>query len=157
MLLSVVAVFSAILMLSVSNLLWQHLPELRFVQLPFRWLLAMNAALAMLLAMAAKRWTWTSRFLASAILLAAVIVAGYGIQPPWWEKAGDIREMNDAILDGTGYEGIDEYVPAGADAYELNKNLPRLRDDTGTAVQSKMLRGGRPKSTSRFTPPHRKI
>ncbi|HLM81137.1 MAG TPA: hypothetical protein VK302_10945 [Terriglobales bacterium] len=139
MLLSAWGVFSAVLMLSVSNLLWQHLPELRFVQLPFRWLLGMNAALAMLLTMAAKRWTWTSRFLASAILLAAVIVAGYRIQPPWWEKAADIHEMSDAIVDGTGYEGTDEYVPAGADSYELNKSLPRISDDTGAAVQGEVL------------------
>ncbi len=141
-LLSALGVFSAVLLLSVSNLFWQYLPELRFVQLPFRWLLPMNAALAMLLAMAAKRWTWTSRFLASAILLAAVIVAGYLIQPPWWEKAADIREMSDAVADGTGYEGTDEYVPAGADAYELNKSLPRISDETGAAVQSEMLAWG---------------
>src|SRR4029077_11911578 len=88
---------SAVLMLSVSNLLWQHLPKLRFVQLPFRWLLCMNAALAMLLSMAAKRRT--SRALAFAILLAVPILAGYRIQPPWWDIAGDIREMSDAIAD----------------------------------------------------------
>ncbi len=142
MLLSALGVFSAVLMLSVSNLLWQHLPELRFVQLPFRWLLAMNPALAMLLAMTAKRWIWTSRFAASAVLLAAVIIAGYRFQPPWWETAGDIREMNDAIVDGTGYEGTDEYVPAGADAYELNKSLPLISDDRGAAVHSEMLAWG---------------
>ena len=137
MLLSVWGVGSAILMLSVSNLLWQHLPKFRFVQLPFRWLLCMNAALAMLLTMAAKRWT--SRLLASAVLLAALILAGYRIQPPWWDTASDIQEMSDALADGTGYEGTDEYVPAGADAYELNKNLPRISDDTGAPVQSEML------------------
>jgi len=141
-LLSAWGVVSAVLLLSVSNWLWQHLPKLRFVQLPFRWLLSMNAALAMLLAMAAKRWTWTSRFVASAVLLAAVIVAGYRIQPPWWEKASDIREMNDAIVDGTGYEGTDEYVPAGDDAYELNKTLPRISDASGAPVQSEMLAWG---------------
>jgi hypothetical protein len=124
-------------MLSVSNLLWQHLPKLRFVQLPFRWLLCMNAALAMLLTMAAKRWT--SRLLASAVLLAAVILAGYRIQPPWWDTARDIREMSDALADSTGYEGTDEYVPAGADAYELNKSLPRISDDAGAPVPSEML------------------
>ncbi len=130
---------SAILMLSVSNSIWRHLPELRFVQLPFRWLLSMNAALAMLLAMAAMRWTWTSRLVASAVLLAAVILAGYRFQPPWWDTTGDIREMSDAAADGTGYEGTDEYVPAGADPYELNKNLPRLSDDRGAPVRSEML------------------
>ena len=137
MLLSVWGVGSAILMLSVSNLLWQHLPKFRFVQLPFRWLLCMNAALAMLLTMAAQRWT--SRLLASAVLLAALILAGYRIQPPWWDTASDIREMSDALADGTGYEGTDEYVPAGADAYELNKNLPRISDDTGAPVPIEML------------------
>jgi non-canonical purine NTP pyrophosphatase (RdgB/HAM1 family) len=141
MLLSAWGAVSAVLMLSVSNLLWQHLPKLRFVQLPFRWLLCMNAALAMLLPMAAKRWT--SRLLASAFLLAAVILAGYRIQPPWWDTATDIREMSSAIADGTGYEGSDEYVPAGADPYELNKSLPRVCDEKGAPVPSEMLTWGK--------------
>jgi non-canonical purine NTP pyrophosphatase (RdgB/HAM1 family) len=140
MLLSAWGAVSAVLMLSLSHLLWQHLPRFRFVQLPFRWLLCMNAALAMLLPMAAKRWT--SRLLASAILLAAVIIAGYRIQPPWWDMGSDIREMSDAIADSTGYEGADEYVPAGADPYELNKSLPRVSDDKGAPVPSKMLAWG---------------
>jgi uncharacterized membrane protein len=142
MLLSAWGAVSAVLLLSVSYLLWQHLPKLRFVQLPFRWLLCMNAALAILLTMAARRWIWTSRLLASAVLLAAVILAGYRIQPPWWDTAGDIREMSDAIADGTGYEGTDEYVPAGADPYELNKSLPRVSDDTGAPVKNVMLAWG---------------
>jgi len=137
LLLSVWGAGSAVLMLSVSNLLWQHLPKFRFVQLPFRWLLCMNAALAMLLTMAARRWT--SRLLVSVVLLAAVIVAGYRIQPPWWDTARDIRQMSDALADGTGYEGTDEYVPAGADAYELNQSLPRISDDAGAPVPSDML------------------
>jgi hypothetical protein len=131
---------SAVLMLSVSNLLWLHLPKLRFVQLPFRYLLCMNVALAMLLPMAAKRWT--TRWLASAALLGAVILAGYRIQAPWWDTAADIREMSNAIADGTGYEGTDEYVPAGADPYELNQRLPRLSDETGALVPSRMLAWG---------------
>jgi hypothetical protein len=32
--------------------------------------------------------------------------------------------MKDAITDGVGYEGTDEYVPAGADPYELKKDVP---------------------------------
>src|SRR5208337_4010573 len=136
-LLSVWGACSAVLMFSASNLLWQHLPKLQFVQLPFRWLLCMNAALAMLLTLAARRWAW--RWLASAVLLAAVIVAGYRFQPPWWETASDIRELTDAFADGTGYEGSDEYVPAGADSYELNKSLPLVGDDTGAPVPSQML------------------
>jgi len=146
-LLSAWGAVSAALLLPVSNLLWQHLPKFRFVQLPFRWLLCMNAALALLLTMAAKRWT--SRLLASAVLLAAVIVAGYRILPPWWETASDVREMSGAVADGTGYEGTDEYVPDGADPYELNKSLPRVSDDTGAPVPSEMLAWGQ--TEKRFT------
>ena len=34
------------------------------------------------------------------------------------------------MTDGTGYEGTDEYVPAGADAYELTAGrAPRQRQE----------------------------
>jgi hypothetical protein len=140
-LLSAWGVASVFLMLRVSNPLWQHLPEFHFVQLPFRWLLCMNAALATLLAMATQRRTarWTSRLLASAVLLSAVLLAGYRSQRPWWDMASDIREMSNAVADGSGYEGTDEYVPAGDDPYELDKTLPRISDESGTAVPSEML------------------
>jgi hypothetical protein len=126
----------AILMLSVSHVLWQHLPKLRFVQLPFRWLLCMNAALAILLTMAFRRWT--PRLLASAFLLAALIAAGYHFQPPWWDTAADIREMSDAMTGGSGYEGTDEYVPAGVDAYELNKSLALVSNEAGAPAAAKI-------------------
>lgn len=131
---------TALLMLSVSNPLWQCLPKLRFVQLPFRWLLCLNAALAMLLAMATKRWT--TRALATAVLLAATLLAAHRIQPPWWDTADDIQEMSDAMSDGPGYEGANEYVPAGADPYELNKDLPLVSDDSGKPVPTEMLEWG---------------
>jgi hypothetical protein len=132
MLLASWAAAAAFVMLPASNLLWQHLPKFRFVQLPFRWLLCLNAPLALLLAVATIRLStrhsavvrWTARALVFATLLAMLLVAGHRIQPPWWDQAADIQEMEDAISDGIGYEGTDEYVPAGADPYELNKDLP---------------------------------
>ena len=137
MLLSVWGVASATLMLSLSNVLWQHLPKLRFVQLPFRWLLCLNAAFALLLTMAAKRWT--SRLVISALLLATLVAAGYRIQQPWWDTAADIKELSDAVTDRIGYEGTDEYVPAGVDAYELNQGLPLISDHNGAPVANKIL------------------
>jgi uncharacterized membrane protein len=128
---------AALIMVSVTNPLWQHLPKLRFVQLPWRWLLCLNAVLALLLTMATRRWI--SRALATAVLLGAVVVAGYRIQPPWWDMAADIAEMSDAITDGTGYEGSDEYVPVGADPYEVNKDQPLVVDSVGHSVPTKAL------------------
>jgi hypothetical protein len=129
---------SAFLMLSESNWLWQHLPKLRFVQLSFRWLLCMNAALAVFLAMAFKRRT--SHWLLTAALMAGLIFAAYRIQPVWWNTASDIQEMRVAIAEGSGYEGTDEYVPAGADPYELNKDLPRISSESGGPVPGQILR-----------------
>jgi hypothetical protein len=47
--------------------------------------------------------------------------------------------MSDFMESGTGYEGTDEYVPAGADASELNKDLPLISDRLGMPVHSKMI------------------
>lgn len=115
---------AAVIMLSFTNPLWEHLPKLRFVQLPWRWLLILNAVLAVLLAVGLGRWG--ARILACAALVSVVVLAGYKIQHPWWDTAADIKEMQDAVADGRGYEGTDEYVPAGADPYELSKDSPRL-------------------------------
>jgi XTP/dITP diphosphohydrolase len=37
--------------------------------------------------------------------------------------------MHDAVHGGQGYEGTDEYVPVGADPYELNKEAPKISLD----------------------------
>lgn len=123
-LLSTWAAVSAVVMFSATNIFWQHLPKLRFVQLPWRWLLCLNAALAVLFTIAVKRWT--VRAVVVIILVITVAFAGHKTQLPWWDQAADIREMADAMSDGTGNEGTDEYVPSGADPYEVNKEAPRV-------------------------------
>ena len=120
---------ASLVMFSITNRLWAHLPELRFVQLPWRWLLCLNCALALLMGMA--RWRWRGRALFSAGLLAVVLLVGYRIQPPWWDTAADIREIQNAMANGTGMEGTDEYVPAGADPYEVNQSAPFIVNDSG--------------------------
>jgi hypothetical protein len=120
---------AALSMVSITNLFWQYLPKLRFVQLPWRWLLCLNVGLAIVVTWAARRWS--VRALVVATMLGVVLLAGYRIQQPWWDSASDVEEMRQAVADGTGYEGTDEYVPAGADSYELNKELPQIADATG--------------------------
>jgi hypothetical protein len=131
---------AALIMISITNPLWQYLPKLRFVQLPWRWLLCLNVVLALLVTMAS--WRWTSRIVAVGVLLAAVLVAGYQIQAPWWDTAADITEMSDAVADHTGYEGSDEYVPAGDDPYELKKDLPLVVEDHAEPKRPEVLQWG---------------
>ena len=133
---SVWGVSTAILMFSFSHPLWDHLPKFRFVQLPFRWLLCLNVALAVLLTVALRRWTM--RLLASAALLAVVLIAGNHFQKPWWDAAGDIQEMSDAMKDGQGNEGIDEYVPLGTDPYDVDQKAPRVAANSGAAITTKV-------------------
>jgi non-canonical purine NTP pyrophosphatase (RdgB/HAM1 family) len=135
---SVWGVSTALLLWPVSLPFWQYLPKFRFVQLPFRWLLCLNTALVVLAAFAFRRWA--IRALAIAAMLAAVLIAGYRILPPWWDTADDIHEMSDAMADGTGNEGIDEYVPLGADPYEINKDLAPVTTGSGAAITAQVTR-----------------
>jgi hypothetical protein len=143
--LTVWAAAAVVLMLPFTLVFWEHLPKMRFVQLPWRWLLCMNAAFTLLLAAGVKRWF--SRIALYAGLLLVVLGVGRGFQPPWWDSAADIKEMQDALLSGSGYEGTDEYVPLGVDPYELNKDAPRAMVEGSKArvqarewrAQSKLL------------------
>jgi hypothetical protein len=105
-----------------SFFLWAYLPELRFVQLPWRWLLCLNVPL--ILAVTATVRRWMARSVLYAAVIALLLILWNRVQPSWWDKTADIAEMHDAIQDGSGYEGTDEYVPAGVDPYDLNKDAP---------------------------------
>jgi hypothetical protein len=116
--------FASVLMFSFSFLLYRILPELRFVQLPLRWLLCLNVAFALLITIASRRWLL--RALACIAMLAVLAWGWHRVQPPWWDTAADVAEMQDNQQSGSGYEGTDEYVPTGADAYEINKDALRV-------------------------------
>ena len=60
------------------------------------------------------------------VLLVVVVTAWHRVQAPWWDNAGDLREMQDNMASGAGYEGTDEYTPAGADASVTSKEVRRV-------------------------------
>jgi hypothetical protein len=121
-----------LLLVKPTLLLWNHVPELRFVQFPWRWLLCLNVPLALAVASGLQRW-WT-RALICAVAIGVVAGVWIRVQPPWWDNSGDIQEMLDNQQDGIGNEGIDEYVPAGADTDDIDHNAPLLRyEGRGTA------------------------
>src|SRR5215470_6181844 len=47
---------ATLLMVPATAPFWQYLPKLRYVQLPWRWLLCLNVAFAMLVTVAFRRW-----------------------------------------------------------------------------------------------------
>lgn len=114
-----------LLMLSPTLPLWDHLPELRFVQLPWRWLLCLNVPFALALAMNLQRWWW--RMVLCVAMMGVLLTVWHRVQNPWWDNAGDIQEMLDNQQDGAGNEGTDEYVPIGVDPYDADQKAPPVR------------------------------
>jgi 6-pyruvoyl-tetrahydropterin synthase related domain len=115
--------FASFLLLSASWPLWRILPELRFLQFPWRWLLVLSLVAAIFLTLAAERakrpWLiWAVVFVALAGAGAAIV------RDAWWDSE-DAQNLLSAIQSGRGYEGADEYAPIGCDRTELPENSPR--------------------------------
>ncbi len=119
------AALCAILMTRYTLPLWLHLPELRFVQLPWRWLLCLNIAFALTITMALRAW-WL-RALLYICVLGLISFVWHRVQTPWWDTAADIKEMLDNQHDGIGNEGTDEYVPVTADPDAADQKAPLVR------------------------------
>jgi 6-pyruvoyl-tetrahydropterin synthase related domain len=115
---------STLLMISLSAIFWEYLPWLRFVQLPWRWLLCLNVVFALLVTLAWRRWV--GRAVASLVLLGVLLWTGHHVQPPWWDHAIDVAALLQQHQNGAGYEGTDEYTPIDADPYDIKLDAPRL-------------------------------
>lgn len=113
-----------LLLSSLSSLLYRYLPELRYVQLPLRWLLCLNVGFALLVTMGSRRWV--TRASACVLMLAVLGYVWHRVQPPWWDDRGDVADMVEHQRDGSGYDGIDEYVPDGVDVYEIKNDARRV-------------------------------
>lgn len=124
--LAIWAVACSILMFPVTGLLWNTLPKLRFMQFPWRWMLCLSMIFCLLLTAGVRRW-WL-RFAVVAAMLLVIAYSWQRIQPPWWDNAGDLHEMQDNI-DDAGYEGTDEYTPAGAEPSVVDKDARRVTVD----------------------------
>jgi hypothetical protein len=123
----VLGVVSIALMFPLSNILWRGLPDLRFVQFPWRWLEIMGVAFAFFVAAALSRLErrWVAWLAGAVIFVAIGASATLMVRDAWWDSA-DVPAIADAIHSARGYEGADEYAPVGSDRYEL----PGDPDDT---------------------------
>lgn len=122
---SVLAIWGGILglsMFSITEVFWKYLPELRFMQFPWRWLLCLNVPLAMI---AARAWRpWWARILFYVLLLGSIFYWSNKSVPPWWDHADDIADIVSHHTDGSGYDGADEYLPAAADGSQIRQDAP---------------------------------
>jgi 6-pyruvoyl-tetrahydropterin synthase related domain len=124
-----------LLQLPISEPLWTHAPHLKFLQFPWRWLLALSLVACVLMAMALKRVP-----VVLPILLVAMAIGGglLFFQPCDDEDA--VSAQVAAFRLGQGTEGTDEYTPIGADNASIQQHLPLVRvlrgaqDDTADST-----------------------
>jgi 6-pyruvoyl-tetrahydropterin synthase-like protein len=121
------AAASSMLMLSITNALWRILPKLEYMQFPWRWMLCLGIPFTLLIVIGIRRWA--VRVAIYMAMLGVLAFAWHHFQPPWWDNAGDLREMQDNMATGEGYEGVDEYAPVGADPSSVSKDARRVTVD----------------------------
>jgi hypothetical protein len=115
---------ATLLMMRFTAIFWDALPNLRFVQFPWRWMSILAVAFAVFLAAAVERrrlaWLW--------IALVIAILAGTGslqAKRGWWDGQ-DLAAAQVAVEQKDGFDGTDEYDPAGDDHTDLPVKAPSV-------------------------------
>ena len=114
----------------ISLPVWNLLPKLRFLQFPWRWLVALEAPMAIFFASAVwpaasgRRWSRAAVAAAcAAVFLAVTATAGLVFFQPCDEEDA-VTGMLASYSSGVGVGGTDEYEPPGADDSQLATGLP---------------------------------
>jgi len=121
----VVSAAGTFLMVRVSAIFWEHLPNLRFVQFPWRWMAVLAVAFAFLGAAVVMRKgaRWA---VGAGAVLALAGTASFFVHKAWWDSE-DIPVLREGIASGQGFEGTDEYDPVGDDHTDLPVNAERVQ------------------------------
>ena len=116
---------ATILMIRPSAVFWEHLPKLRFVQFPWRWMAILAVPYGYFLGAAVARWR-TRWIWGAAVIVVIGGTATFLVRSAWWDSE-DFPVLQEAIANGHGFEGTDEYDPAGDDHYNLPEKAPRVQ------------------------------
>src|SRR3984957_3761551 len=122
------SVTAAFLMLRISNIFWEALPKLRFVQFPWRWMsiLAIPFAIFISAAIVQKRTRgYRATSMIAAVLAFLACAATYMVRHTWWDSE-DVPVLLEALKNDEGFEGVDEYDPLGDDHSLLPEKLERV-------------------------------
>ncbi len=116
-----------LLQFPISGPLWRVLPEFRFLQFPWRWLVAAEAPMGIFFA-AAVWFTRRNWRIASLAICGAVFLVGTGAAAFSFFQDCDEEDAVAGMLNvyhaGTGFEGADEYAPRGADNSIVPVGMP---------------------------------
>jgi hypothetical protein len=116
--LALIPVAILFLQFPISLPIWNALPKLRFLQFPWRWLVALEAPMAIFFAAAiwpARRWLRNSVVATCTLLFIGITAASLFMFHQGCDAEDRVSGMLSAYRHGQGFEGVDEYAPPGAD------------------------------------------
>ncbi len=123
---AVLSCLVAFLLTSPSAVLWRDLPELRFLQFPWRFCAILGATAAALIGLAGARITLRPAFalaIAAALTICFTLGGNYFLRQPCY-TAASIPKQVESFYKGGQYDPTDEYTPVGADALALRHSNP---------------------------------
>jgi hypothetical protein len=115
------------LQLPLSLPVWNLLPKLRFLQFPWRWLVVLEAPMALFFAAAvwpARRWL---RVAVVTLCVAFFMAAMAFVAKDFYQACDDqdaVAPMVSVYRSGAGFAGASEYAPPGADNSLIATGLP---------------------------------
>jgi len=117
-----------------SDVLWQHTPELKFLQFPWRWLLVLGLVMAALIGFNLRGSFLEAKTRRSIVIRSTcMILLAVGMTSvaafKFWQVCDE--EDNIAAQRATyrenGFEGSDEYTPTNVDNGDIQQDLPPIR------------------------------
>ena len=116
--LALIPVAILFLQFPISLPVWNLLPKLRFLQFPWRWLVALEAPMAILFAAAIwpeRRWLRNAEISACSLLFLLITTASLLMFHQSCDAEDRVSGRLSAYHRGQGFEGVDEYAPPSAD------------------------------------------
>lgn len=127
MVLAVIPLVVLLLQLPISLPVWNLLPKLRFLQFPWRWLLIVEAPMAIFFAAAVwngKRWWRIVVILVCVGFFAGTTLVSYASLFQSCDASDSVQGRVADYKAGVGFEGTDEYAPTEADNSLIATGLP---------------------------------
>ncbi len=125
--LAIIPVVVLLLQLPASEFVWNTLPKMRFLQFPWRWLVVLEAPMAIFFASA----VWAGHRIWRALVVVAccvAFVAATALATVSFFQACDADDAVTGMLtdykEGVGFAGTDEYAPPEADDSLVPTSLP---------------------------------
>jgi len=126
--LALLACVVSFLLTAPSAFLWAHMPELKYLQFPWRFCTILGATTASLLAFAIRRTRLHPAVAAAtalALTLGFTLGGDYFFRQPF-SPAFSVRGIMHDFYQGVPYDPTDEYTPVGADPLALDHANPVL-------------------------------